>query len=80
MAKSKKKSLQSLTDEELMQVTGGYPTFLPIEDYDAMDAECKKRSKEVCDDLSYCDWNKRFHVCDVDSNQYLRDDHPNTSG
>lgn len=61
MAKDKNNAPQELTDEELVQVTGG-TTWITESQYDSMVAICNQRSEEGCED-GMCRWAKMDKQC-----------------
>ena len=58
MTKSKKHAPQELTDDELMQVTGGY-RWVSESNYNSISQACKNlKDKEGCVNNTNCYWSK----------------------
>ena len=59
MTKSKKHAPQELTDEELMQVTGGATRYVSESNYNSMVQACSIwKDKEGCANNTNCYWYK----------------------
>ena len=59
MTKSKKNAPQELTDEELMQVTGGATRYVSESHYNSMVQACKNlKDEQGCDSNADCRWDK----------------------
>ena len=59
MTKSKKHAPQELTDEELMQVTGGATRYVSESNYNSMVQACKNlKDEQGCDNNTNCWWYK----------------------
>ena len=66
MTKSKKHAPQELTDEELMQVTGGAYRYISESNYNSMVQACSILKDEAgCENNTNCHWHLKNH-CIVD--------------